>query len=173
MKKNNLKKSLLQTVSLLIFPMLFIQVSTSQGQDIDSFKTFADWCENKDALIKEIRHTVEQLLVEAKTSNCRLANEQLSNKTSTIYLDKKGISSLLPLKSLPNLTSLILNENQINDLAPLQSLTNLDSLGLSDNQITNLSPLGYLTKLKALTLVNNKITNISSLRALTNLKLLK
>ncbi|MFO0128872.1 MAG: leucine-rich repeat domain-containing protein, partial [Pseudanabaena sp.] len=152
MQKNNVKKSLLLAVYFFTFSMLFIQVSASQGQDINSFKTFADWCDNKDSLRKEMRHTVEQLLVEAKTPNCRLANEELSNKILTIYLDKKGISSLHPLKSLPNIIRIDLSGNQINDLAPLQSLTNLEYLYLRDNQITALSPLGYLTKLKVLTL---------------------
>ena len=109
---------------------IFLQALESQGQNINSFANFADWCENKNTLDKKIIHTIDQLLVEAKTSNCKLANQRLLNEKTSLYLNKKEISSLLPLRNFPNIVRLSLIDNQISDLTPLKSLPNLECLYL-------------------------------------------
>jgi len=122
MRQNYLTVNFLVAISCFLFCTLFDQASEGQVKDMNSFNTFNDWCENKSKLDKEINNTIEQLLLKAKTSDCELADKRL-NESSSLNLDKKGISSILPLKSFQNLVKLSLFENQINDLTPLKSLT--------------------------------------------------
>ena len=70
-------------------------------------KRFVDWCLGRANLTSEIKHTVDVLLQEAKTKDCK----QADNKLSTFI-------------------ALYLADNQIADLKPLSSLTKLTFLGL-------------------------------------------
>ncbi|MGC1248930.1 MAG: hypothetical protein WA865_22160, partial [Spirulinaceae cyanobacterium] len=53
--------------------------ATAQGQQLE---TLAQWCENRETLTSDARHTVEVLLREVETEDCQLAEEQLTNLTS-------------------------------------------------------------------------------------------
>ncbi|MEG4455556.1 leucine-rich repeat domain-containing protein [Microcoleus sp. N9_A1] len=104
-----------------------------------NYKTFTDWCANKANLNPETRRTVDALLKQAETNECKTANQKLS---SLGELDIKGnqVSDITPLQSLTNLTTLIFSGNQISDITPLQSLTNLTTLYLGFNQISDITP---------------------------------
>lgn len=132
------------------------------------FSCFADWCRNKDDLSPQARHTVEQLLREADTSDCEEAERRLSSRT-TLDLSWRQISDISPLASLPGLSGLALYDNDISDIRPLAHLTQLTQLVLSDNQISDISPLARLTGLRELNLCNNQISDIKPLLALTQL----
>ncbi|MEG4320604.1 MULTISPECIES: leucine-rich repeat domain-containing protein [unclassified Microcoleus] len=165
-------------------------MSEQQPKPSITFNSFADWCLHKDSLCEAAKHTVEELLKWAGTSDINEANQILSSKnkldlhgnkisdlaplqslTHLVYLDLHGnkISDLTPLQSLTNLTSLSLNHNQISDLTSLQSLTNLTSLTLYNNKISDLTPLQSLTNLTSLSLDHNQISDLTSLQSLTNL----
>ena len=81
---------------------------------VQQFDRFADWCENREKLTKEARHTVEVLLRNAQTEDCQIAEEQLSN-LRVLYLWSNKIADVSALSSLDNLTGLFLNENPIVD----------------------------------------------------------
>ena len=51
-------------------------------------KTFADWCENKERLTTEARHTVEVLLEGDK--DCDRADRRLADLTSLYLSNKKS-----------------------------------------------------------------------------------
>jgi hypothetical protein len=143
-----------------------------QKQRGDSGRTFADWCREKASLSPEIKYTVEVLLEEAGTTNCEVADRQLSSLTE-LKLDKNQIRDIEPLASLTNLNRLVINKNEISDIKPLASLTNLNRLDLSNNQISNIKPLESLTKLNTLQLENNQISDIKPLASLTKLNTLE
>jgi internalin A len=185
------KKILLVTFCLAWNCIMFAQESRAEQLNTVTFSSFEDWCENKDTLNEETKHTVEMLLLKAKTSDCKFASKKLSTYKS-LRLDKRGISNLLPLSSLKNLNQLNINDNKIADIKPLESLTKLTELSISDNlisdlsplknmkglnflaakrnQISDVTPLQNLTKLERLFLDRNKITDVMPLRALINLE---
>jgi internalin A len=193
MKKNYLETIFLLATSCLVynFVVLFYKNYEGHAQTINTFRTFEDWCKSKDSLDKETMHTVNELLLLANTSDCRLANKELSSYTR-LYLQKRGISSLLPLSGFTNLTELNLaynkivnikplekltkmtelaiGYNQITDITPLRNMRSLNKLSAGNNQISDVTPLQSLTKLQFLFLNNNKITDISSLHSLINVK---
>lgn len=82
------------------------------------------------------------------------------------------ISDLSPLRSLTNLTDLILAHNSISDLSPLSGLYNLKYLELYNNNISNLKPLAGLNKLDRLLLNFNKVTDITVVKDLPGLTVL-
>ncbi len=106
----------------------------AQTQPGKSRRTFADWCRQKAALSPETKHTVDVLLKEAETTNCDVADQNLSLRSMLDLSDNK-ISDIKPLASLTNLELLSLNDNKISDIKPLKSLTNLTELILSGNPI--------------------------------------
>lgn len=131
-------------------------------------KTFTQWCNEKESLPAATRLTIDLLLKEVDTKDCKLANSKLSNLNSLdLYYDK--ITSIEPLASLVNLTSLDLIGNQISDLTPLAGLINLNYLSLGKNKIIDVKPLAGLVKLTYLSLHGNQITDVKSLAGLIDL----
>lgn len=171
MRQNYFKVNFIISISCFVLCTLFGQASEGQVESINSFSTFADWCENKNMLDQETIHTIDQLLLVAETDDCKLANKRLNERTKLV-LSKKRISSLAPLNSFRNLTHLTLSENQITDIKPLSSLTNLILLRLNNNQIANIQPLEKLTKLIQLGISDNRISDISPLKNLASLTFL-
>ena len=164
-------KLLLTSIYCFSFSPIMVLTESAKAQDVsyETFKTFQDWCENKDSLSKEIRQTVDILIEKAKTSDCKLANEKLSNYRD-LNITNRGISNLLPLISFSNLTRLNLNKNQIVSIQPLEKLTKLTELGISDNRISDLSPLRNMKDLTFLAVKRNQISDVSPLQNLTNLQ---
>jgi internalin A len=131
-------------------------------------KSFTQWCNEKESLPAGTKFTVDLLLKEADTKDCKLADAKLSKLNSLdLYYDK--ITNIEPLASLSNLTSLDLIGNQISDLKPLAGLINLTYLSIGKNQISDLQPLAGLVKLNYLSLHGNQITDVKSLAGLSNL----
>src|SRR6476661_7027884 len=133
-----------------------------------NLSSFADWCQHKNRLTKEARHTVEMLLEIAGTSDCDEAQKLLLNLTE-IHLNNNQITDISPLSALTNLTKLYLSSNQITDITGLWALTNLTQLSLSHKQITDITGLSGLTNLTGLHLYSTQVTDIAGLSALTNL----
>ena len=121
-----------------------------------NIKSFTEWCEEKSTLPKATKHTVEVLLKEVETQDCKEANRKLSSLTE-LFLGANQISDLKPLSSLTNLTKLSLDENKISDVKPLSGLTKLIYLRLAGNQINDVKSLSSLTNLNELNLAGNPI----------------
>ena len=170
MKKNRLNRKLFLVTSCLAFSLIILLTKSAESQRLETatFKTFEDWCKNKDSLDEEVKHTINVLLVKIKISDCRIANEELSG-TWYIDLSHSGISNLLPLSSFTNLTRLKLTNNQIVDIKPLAKLTKLTSLGISDNRISDISPLRNMKDLEILSAKRNQITDVRPLQTLTKI----
>jgi Leucine-rich repeat (LRR) protein len=171
MKHNYLNKKILLFTSSLFFNLviLFSQSTMAQQAETNDFKTFEDWCKNKDSLAENVKHTINVLLEKARTSDCSFANSKLSN-ARFINLNGNAISNLLPLSSFINLTKLDLNNNKVVDIQPLEKLTNLTELSISDNYIYDLSPLKNMKDLTYLAVKRNQISDVSPLQNLTNLQ---
>jgi Leucine-rich repeat (LRR) protein len=131
-------------------------------------KSFAQWCQEKDTLPVATVRTIDILLKQAKTQNCKSADSILG-KLTELNIREGKISDLRPIAGFKNLTSLNLDDNQIVDLAPLSNLTKLTTLSLSINKIVNVSPLANLSNLKNLSLLGNQISDVKSLAKLKKL----
>ncbi len=131
-------------------------------------KSFAQWCQNKDTLSTATVRTIDILLKQAKTQNCKSA-ESILVKLTELNIREGKISDLRPIAGLKNLTILNLDDNKIVDLAPLSNLSKLTTLSLSVNKIVNVSPLANLSNLKSLSLLGNQISDVKSLAKLKKL----
>ncbi|MDE2810896.1 MAG: leucine-rich repeat domain-containing protein [Gemmatimonadota bacterium] len=98
--------------------------------------------------------------------------KQLTN-LDTLVLRGCQIADVGPLAHLTNLRWLDLTANQIADVSPLASLTNLEMIHLSYNQIVDVSPLAHLTNLRELWIWDNQVADVSPLIHLTNLQRLE
>ena len=166
------KKNLLFTSSLFFsLVILFPQSHMAQQVEASNFKTFEDWCKNKDSLDEDVKHTVNVLLEKARILDCNLANKKLLN-ARFINLNGNKISNLLPLSSFINLNRLHLTDNKIVNIQPLEKLTKLTELGISGNRISDISPLKNLTNLTALSAKRNQITDVTPLKGLIELRYL-
>jgi internalin A len=156
--------------SVLILQILFVNIGSTQ-QPLT--RTFAQWCQQKDELPDDTKHTINLMLSDALTTDCQKADLRL-NKSNNLRISSAKISDLKPLASLNKLTSLSLISNRISDLTPLASLNKLTSLTLINNQIVDVRPLASLKKLIQLDLGYNQIVDIrplAGLKKLTSLNL--
>ena len=55
-------------------------VLVAERLGVNSRRTFADWCRDRDSLRPEAKHTVDVLLQQAGTTECNAANQQLSSE---------------------------------------------------------------------------------------------
>ncbi|WP_413160066.1 leucine-rich repeat domain-containing protein [Capilliphycus salinus ALCB114379] len=142
--------------------------SSSPSQAEGEYKSFMDWCMNREKLSPAARRTMSMILQRAGTFNCARASENLTN-ISQLDLSTSQISDISPLGSLTTITQLKLINNQITDLTPLQSLTNLTELNLSYNKVTDVTPLQSLENLNLLNLSYNQVKDVSPLQSLKKL----
>ena len=127
--KSSLTVSVLFIATLLLsFPVLQAVALPNKNQ------SFEQWCLQKDSLPVKTKRTVEVLLKESGTQDCKLADMKLKS-WATLDLGKKQISDVKPLAGLTNLTSISLSNNQISDIKPLADLIKLNWLLLYKNQI--------------------------------------
>jgi internalin A len=147
------------------------------GQSVPSVQsktqTFAQWCQQKNSVLAATRLTIDLLLKQAGTKNCKQADTKL-NSLASIELYNDKISDLQPLSSLTNLTTLVMGEwgklTSISDLQPLSRLNKLTHIGIHSDRITNIKPLSGLTNLESLFLGGgNGIKDLNPLASLTNL----
>ena len=155
-----------------------------------TMNTFLDWCENRDNLNPEAKHTVEVILERIRIQDCQRAYQKLLSTTS-LELSSDGvllqerINDLSPLSSLVHLEELDLSDNEISDLTPLSSLVNLRTLYLNDGtkhrsryvvrhgeEPLDLTPLASLKNLQNLQLAHNVITDLNPLASLKELRIL-
>ncbi|WP_310483845.1 leucine-rich repeat domain-containing protein [Chamaesiphon sp. VAR_48_metabat_403] len=173
-----MKKFLISAVGIGFLSQLISCSSTSSPVKLDgaipptNSKSFFQWCQDKQSSATATRLTIDVLLREAGTNDCRLADAKLKSVTS-LDLYYSQISDLQPLAGFNNLTTLDLIGNKISDLQPLAGLKNLTFLSLSKNQIRDIRPLAQLKNLTFLGLSKNQITDIQSLAGLSNLISLK
>ena len=77
--RNKIRRKVFTTIFCLVCNV-FVFADKSLADNINNFndfKTFEDLCENKDQVSNDIRHTVEELLLIARTSDCKIAAETL------------------------------------------------------------------------------------------------
>ena len=172
-KQMNLSLSLTVTCIAIALALSgnLLGAEVAQTQPANSRRTFADWCRQKAALTPATKHTVDVLLKEAETTNCDVADRNLS-LSSALDLSDNKISDIKPLASLTKLTFLNLSDNKISDIKPLASLTKLTFLNLDKNQIIDVKPLASLTNLTQLWLAKNQIIDVKPLASLTKLRVL-
>jgi internalin A len=167
-----MKKQVIFAIAVGLLPLVAGCSSESLQPKLDApkltSKLFTQWCEEKGTLPAASKLTVDLLLKEVDTEDCKLANTKLL-KLNHLDLYHSKISNLEPLASLSNLTSLDLIGNQISDLKPLAGLSNLTYLALSENEISDVTPLAGLSNLTYLSLGNNQITDVKPLTSLINL----
>ena len=89
--------------------------------------------------------------------------------TGILVCNELGISNLVGLEWLENVTNLSLRSNSISDVSRLSGLTTLSYLALDGNNITDLKPLAGLAKLNYLSLSGNPVSDIGPLAGLTGL----
>jgi len=175
MQNNFFRSKIFISIACLIYSFFVFtdKVSGENTNNLDKFKTFEDWCKAKDQLSEDLRHTVEELLLIARTSDCKIAGKTLP-KGKSLRLNNRGISNLLPLASLSNssITIIHLSENKIVNIQPLEKLTKLTELGISGNRISDISPLRNLTNLTILSAKRNQITDVTPLKGLIELRYL-
>jgi internalin A len=169
MNKSLTKRTIKQKLGgflLILIALGLPQDSLAQSAPNSStFKSFQDWCLNRQQLSPDAKRTLDVLLQKVGTSNCDRANQMLAD-LQVLDLSTFLLSDLSPLQGLTHITGLKLRNNHISDLTPLQSLTNLEDLDLSYNKITDLSPLQSLTKLVRINLSYNQISDVSPLQSL-------
>ena len=151
-------------------------------------KSFLDWCQKRDSLTLEAKHTVEVILERIRIQDCQQAHQKLLTQRSlnlSNHLQRSQIEDISALSSLTHLEELDLKANAIKDLTPLSPLVNLQTLyleyGTSHNKRNilkhgetplDLTPLASLKKLQKLHLTGNVITNLTPLASLKNLRTL-
>ncbi|MEC4985562.1 MAG: leucine-rich repeat domain-containing protein, partial [Oscillatoria sp. PMC 1076.18] len=104
---------LMSAVALGIISSSLVITSQTVVAQERQFDSFADWCENRASLSSQAQHTVKVLLEKAETSDCLIADWELSFRSSQLNLEGEYIVDISPLSSLTNLTLLKLNDNQI------------------------------------------------------------
>ena len=152
----NIKSSL---VVLSVTAILVSAANVRAQVSTPNIQSFEQWCQQKDTLPEETKRTVEILLRQTRTQDCKAANLRLNSlkELSLNTSPRTGffISDVQPLASLTNLTFLSLYGNGISDVQPLANLTNLTVLYLDGNQISDVQPLASLTNLMFLDLREN------------------
>ena len=129
----------LLSISAFLLPVFSVPVVSAQPK----VKSFAEWCQQKNAVSAATKDTIDVLLTKAGTKNCQLADRQLRRLTK-LSLSNNKITDLKPLAGLNNLTELALDHNQIGNIDLLASLTKLTYFSLESNQISNVKPLARL-----------------------------
>lgn len=112
---------------------------------------------------------------EAAPKSVIIGGETFSTDMSeTINLSNMKLTDddIKELKSMTNVTSIILNGNELTDLSVLSGLTQLEKLSINNNNVTDLSFVKKMKNLKSLSAKNNDISDISALTDLNKLETL-
>jgi len=108
---------------------------------------------------------VTDFYLSADTLRCNLSFDGATGLSLSTF----GISKIINLNSLVNLTYLDLRYNQLTTIENLDSLVNLTYLDLRYNQLTTIENLDALVNLTYLDLRYNQLTTIENLDSLVNL----
>ena len=99
-----------------------------------------------------------------------LAGLEWATNLTALYLSGNAITSLSPLRALPQLQTLDIGYNTLRDPSVLQGLTNLTTLTLNGNTVTDLSPLAGLPNLTSLSVSSCSLSNLTGIGALAHLQ---
>ncbi|WP_254011185.1 leucine-rich repeat domain-containing protein [Limnofasciculus baicalensis] len=162
MKQKNYLKNAFTKLAAIIALSLFESISSFpvygiSQEETGTTKSFADWCFQKENLLKELINLMELSLSDNKIDN--ITPISFLKNITILNLCQNHIIDIQPLAFLTNLTILNLCFNKISDIAPLSSLTNLNILTLTSNHISEITPLSSLTQLKLLVIKENPLTN--------------
>ena len=150
-----------------------IQSQDQNAQNYRNYRTFTDWCLNRDRLSAGAQETVRILLAQAETSNCYQANTKLANVSQIVLTRNHLAIDLSPLQALPKLTDLSIKMSPIADLSPLQTMTQLTRLRLEEVPVRDIRPLQTLSNLTELKLTGTLVTDLNALQSLRNLTALE
>uniref|UniRef100_UPI00286E1A5B leucine-rich repeat domain-containing protein n=1 Tax=Chamaesiphon sp. VAR_48_metabat_403 TaxID=2964700 RepID=UPI00286E1A5B len=142
-------------------------ISIANAQQQANSKSFAWWCQQKQAVSADARNTIDVMLEKVKTNDCQQAELRLRS-LKDLNLNDSRISDLNPIAGLNNLIRLQIDRNRISDLKPIAGLKNLIYLSIEDNQISDLKPLAELDLL-SLSLRKNRVSDIKPLAGLVDL----
>ena len=81
-----------------------------------------------------------------------------------------GISSLIPLANMKELTFLDLSNNSIRDLSPMVNLVNLEEVNLQYNAVRDIGVLATMPKLKILDLSYNDLSGVPTIGSCVSLQ---
>jgi internalin A len=143
---------LLVPISLLFFGGESTLAIEQNPASIKKVKSFEQWCRQKKSLPPATRRTIDVMLSQVNTKNCRTADFKLNKLTKleirnyVDYVDR--ISDIQPFASLTKLTELSIEGQKISDLRPLSRMTNLTNLNLSGNQVSDVRALAGMTNCK-------------------------
>ncbi len=93
-----------------------------------------------------------------------------ASRSDMLYLGKKGITDLEPIRRFEHARWVKLSENQLEDLEPLRALTRLRTLYLDNARIVSLAPLAACTLLEELHAAHNRITSLAGLEGASALR---
>ncbi len=96
-----------------------------------------------------------------------------NNKLKSLQIQQVGAQSILSIKGLSRLDSLIdldLTGNSISSITELQNFTNLKSIKLGSNDISDVSLLANFKDLEVIEFYSNSVTDITSLLGLSKLR---
>jgi hypothetical protein len=99
----------------------------------------------------------------------RLAEKDWYSEQTTNDVDKK-ISTIVPLRDMAKLRTLVLQNNRIIDLQPISGMMELRDLNIYSNHVRDISVLGALPTLEKLSLANNPIESLRVIEELPRLQ---
>ncbi|MEO0844492.1 MAG: hypothetical protein AAF063_37380, partial [Cyanobacteria bacterium J06643_5] len=95
--------TLFSTITLTACFLNTSSVALNKGKD---YKNFEEWCQEKSTLPEETQITIEILLKEAETQDCKKANQKLEKLTQlSFYLIRPDGTKIGDLKVLSSLTN--------------------------------------------------------------------
>ena len=148
----------------ILEPNFYLRISGTDIYDnfgIEDEATFVSFLSGQGAT----NIVVTDFYLSADTLRCNLSFDGAAVMVFNIF----GISKIINLDSLVNLTELDLYDNQLTKIENLDSLVNLTYLYLNSNQLTKIENLDSLINLTNLYLGGNQLTKIENLYALVNL----
>jgi hypothetical protein len=109
------------------------------------------------------RETVEALMEFVGIEDPYLAYQELRGLDAIVIyggtrdggVDSRRLTSVKPLASFTNLTTLVLANNRLRDISPLKSLVRLEFLRLDGNLVEDITPIMELPKLRVLDVTGN------------------
>ncbi|MDQ0647256.1 hypothetical protein QFZ53_001452 [Microbacterium natoriense] len=98
-----------------------------------------------------------------------LTGLEIAENLSLLYVDNNKITSLEPLRGLPELRQITASRNPITDIAPLSTIPGIDFLELNWTNISSLEPLRGNTALWRLQVAYTNITSLEPLSSVGTL----
>lgn len=91
---------------------------------------------------------------------------------TSLYIKSPQITSLEPLKKLPNITRLIVESDAVTDFSPIASCKKLNSINITSNSITSIAWLNDLPKLTSLYIESKSLKDLTGIPKSTDLHMI-